>query len=243
MVRDIKSFEKTNLGEAMSRVYISNYQKFYDWSITKRQDFWRLTTKLMGIVYDKRYDKFLDLRDGIENPHWLMGAKLNIAKSCFTSPKDAIAIKFQENADQPVKEITYQQLKTFSNRVANSLKHEGIKPGDAIAINMPMTAESVAIYIGAILSGAQVVTVADSFAEEEIKVRFDIVKPKLVFTQDVITRAAKIHNHYLKVQSASTCKCIVIPEGDSLQAELKQEDEAWSLFISKESLLSVFCRS
>ena len=237
---DENTIQNSNLKQSMSRVYIKDYQKFYDWSITNRQDFWKLTTKLIGIVYDERYDKFLDLRDGVENPHWLKGAKLNIAKSCFTSPKDAIAIKFQETADQPVKEITYKQLKGFCNRVANSLKHEGLEPGDAIAINMPMTAESVAIYIGAILFGAQVVTVADSFAKEEIKVRFDIANPKLVFTQDVITRTQKTHNHYQKVQSAASCKCIVIPEGNSLQVELEKKDTSWDKFLSQKEVFSPY---
>ncbi|MCH2206146.1 MAG: AMP-binding protein [Lentisphaerales bacterium] len=230
--------ENSNIYTAMSRVYLTDYNKFYNWSITMRQDFWTLTTKLLGIIFDKRYDRFLDLSNGPENPQWLKGSKLNIAKSCFTSPHEAIAIKFQESSDCAIKEITYAQLKEFCNRVANSLKHEGLKPGDVIAIDMPMTAESVAIYLGAILFGAKVMTVADSFASEEIKVRLDITKPKLIFTQDVVSRNGKTLQLYKKVKQVATATCIVIPEAEIHQVTLDENDKPWSIFLSQKKVFA-----
>jgi acetyl-CoA synthetase len=43
-----------------------------------------------------------------------------------------------------------QLLEQFTNRVANGLMERGFKRGDFIALDMPMTVESVAIYLGII---------------------------------------------------------------------------------------------
>ena len=40
---DKNTFEKTNLSQDMSRVYITEYDKFYDLSVTKRKEFWTLS--------------------------------------------------------------------------------------------------------------------------------------------------------------------------------------------------------
>ncbi len=55
--------------------------------------------------------------------------------------------------------------------------------GAAVAIAMPMTPESVAIYLGIILAGCAAVSIADSFAPSEIKSRLHISKAALIFTQ------------------------------------------------------------
>ena len=79
----------------------------------------------------------------------------------------------------------------LSNRVANSLVDAGFAAGDSIAVDMPMTPESVAIYLGMIKAGCTVVSVADSFAPHEIETRLKIADTKAVFTQDYISRGGK----------------------------------------------------
>lgn len=48
---------------------------------------------------------------------------------------------------------------------------------------MPMTVESVVIYLGVILAGCIACTVADSFAPREIAARLRIAACALIFTQ------------------------------------------------------------
>lgn len=55
--------------------------------------------------------------------------------------------------------------------------------GDAIAINMPMTVDAVIIYLGIVLAGCAVVSIADSFAAEEVATRLRISAAKAIFTQ------------------------------------------------------------
>lgn len=69
--------------------------------------------------------------------------------------------------------------------VANALDTMFSK-GDAIAIDMPMTVNAVIIYLAIILSGLVVVSIADSFAANEIATRLRVSKAKAIFTQVIL---------------------------------------------------------
>jgi acetyl-CoA synthetase len=62
---------------------------------------------------------------------------------------------------------------------------------DRVAIDLPMTVESVAIYLGALMAGGQVVTVADSFAATEIAVRLGLGQARCIFRQDFAIHLGK----------------------------------------------------
>ena len=62
--------------------------------------------------------------------------------------------------------------------------------GDAIAIDMPMTVESVVTYLGVVLAGCAVVSIADSFVASEIASRLCISQAKAIFTQVRYVRSA-----------------------------------------------------
>ena len=48
---------------------------------------------------------------------------------------------------------------------------------------MPLTADAIAIYLGVVLAGCAVVSIADSFAAAEIGARLRISAARAVFTQ------------------------------------------------------------
>ena len=109
--------------------------------------------------------------------------------------------------------VSQQSLEAYVNRIANSIKKLGLQIGDPIAIDMPMTLEAVAIYLAGIKAGFPVVTIADSFSANEIEVRLHITKPKLLFTQDVLTRAGKTLPMYEKVLMAGAPATVVVQTG------------------------------
>ncbi|NEQ26659.1 MAG: AMP-binding protein, partial [Microcoleus sp. SIO2G3] len=104
----------------------------------------------------------------------------------------------------------------------------GFQPGDAIAITMPMTAESIAIYLGIVKAGCVVVSIADSFAAAEIAMRLYVSKAKAIFTQEYILRSGKQLPLYSKVVDANAPTAIVL--GSSV--ELRPRDLTWKEFLS-----------
>ncbi|MCM8539676.1 MAG: AMP-binding protein [Lentisphaeraceae bacterium] len=223
------SIENSNISKSMMKLGRSSYDDFYNWSNENREKFWELTANNLGIKFLKSPEMFLNLDDGPEKAHWLYGAQMNIVESCFQANSTQTAIVFQTSPDSDLEEISYGTLFKLSCRVANGLKEKDLKAGDAIAIDMPMTVEAVAIYLGTIMAGLKVVTVADSFSPEEIKTRLDIAQTKLVFTVDSYIRSSKRIQLYNKVKKAGNYPCIVIQDS---KEKLVIGDTAWDKFLS-----------
>lgn len=210
-----EEIKKTNIFSVMGDLKISSYSQFHSFSVNNRQEFWQKTLEKIGVVYKKKYDAILDLSQGIEQPKWLSGAKLNIADSCFKPDPHKIAI-ISQSENGPIKNTTYGELNVLSNKVAHGLTGLGLKKGDAVAIDMSMNMESVAIYLGIVKAGMVVVSIADSFAPDEIATRLRISKAKLIFTQDYLIRGGKSLPLLEKVKKSSDIPCIVLYSGEQL---------------------------
>jgi len=219
----------SNIAQAMKELGIDSYEEFYKWSNQQRTEFWESTLKRLNIQFSQHSNEILNTADGYEKAHWFSGSKLNITDSCFTSSEDNIAIIHQTGPNEPLVKTTYKELREICSQIANGLECLGLKKGDPIAIDMPMTLEAVAIYLGSIMAGLQVVTVADSFTPDEIKVRLDIAKVKYVFTVDSYSRSGKEIELYRKVKNAGKYTCIVICNSDE---GILKEDFRWHNFLS-----------
>lgn len=223
--------QASNIHWLMRDQKLDSYNDLYQWSVTERDTFWDTMVKRIGIRFQKDYRKALDNSQGPEYPCWLVSAQLNIAESCFQASNDSFAIAYQEE-NGSLKKLTVAQLKKLVYRVANGLTVLGLQPSDRVAIAMPMTIEAVAIYLGIIAAGGVAVTIADSFAAEEIQIRLDITQPRWIFTQDVIERLGKQLPLYEKVQAAQSPTAIVLSCHQSLQAPLRENDLSWRDFLS-----------
>ncbi len=223
--------KQSNIYKMMQKHQFVNYIDFWKWSVTNKEDFWRETIENLGINFDKKYTKIYDVSKGVEQPNWLPNAQLNCIDSCFQNKDDATAVIFQKEGES-IQKITQKELQNLVNQIANSLRNLGIEKGDAIAIDMPMTLEAVAIYLAGIKAGNPIVTIADSFTPNEIAVRLKIANPKVVFTQDVQLRAGKKLPLYDKVVAAKAKKIVAIKVNDKNQEiKLRNEDVYWNDFL------------
>ena len=216
-----------NLTDAISDRGLAGYDAFYEWSHTDRSGFWGYTTKRLGIRMAKPPGAVLGEGSTPEHPIWFPDARLNIAESCFGAPLDKVAVRYQISGH--INEMTYSELRRLSNRVANGLINLGVGAGDRVAIAMPMTVEAVASYLGILLSGAVVVSIADSFAPHEIETRMRISGAKIAITQDVVNRGGKILPMFDKIVAADVDRAIVVETGS--HCELRAGDVAWSDFL------------
>ena len=233
---------EANITRLMTELSIKTYPELHAWSVANRDTFWQMMIDTLGIkTIATNTEAQKDATGTATNL-----AKLNIVDSCFSAPNDAIAIIAQGENDENLVTLTYHELACLTNRVANGLVDIGLKQGDAVAIDMPMNAESVAIYLGIVKAGCAVVAIADSFAPDEIATRLRIGKAKAIFTQDYINRAGKRLPLYEKVIAANAPKAIVFSaacklnlameksaEGSDTVAQVAREaDITWNDFLS-----------
>lgn len=218
--------KSTNIETALKTLSISNYKELHKWSTENYKDFWKFIIEKLNIKFKTIPEKICDSTNP-ENPSWLVNAKLNIIESCFQANPSQTALIY-EDENHHLQKLSYEELKQLTNRIANSLITLGCKSGEAIAIDMPMTKEAVAIYLAIIKIGCVVISIADSFPPEEIKIRLDIGKAQYVFTQDYIFRQQKKIPLYEKLIAANAPLCIVLEN----VTPLRKQDISWEKFLS-----------
>jgi len=228
---DADTISRSNLHQAMQDLGFDRYADFHAWSVARPAQFWAYVIDRLQIRLQRKPVAMLDLSQGSTTPRWLPGAELNIAMSCFQADPDFVAIIHGSENGQ-VRNWTNRELDMLSNQVANGIVQLGCKRGDRLAICMPMTAQAVAIYLGIVKAGCAVVSIADSFAPDEIRVRLEIAETRIVFTQDYSIRGDKTLPLYAKLVSAQAPLAVVVPHAAGTRVqELRQGDLVWQQFL------------
>lgn len=222
--------ETTNLFLFMSEMKMNTLKSFHTWTIEHYELFWEKMLTKLNISFHQFPHKICDMSNGIEKPEWLQGAKLNIAESCLQAHRDKPALIYQMHTSE-IKIMTYSELNYLSNQVANSLINMGCNKNDNIAIAMPMNHYAIAIYLGIIKIGGVVVSIAESFSAEEIRIRLKITGAKAIFTQDIIHRNNKKLPLYEKIIAAKAPPAIVLPYDIEQELSLRDTDIEWKNFL------------
>ena len=223
----------THLGAMMARRSLANYPELHRWSVEHRDAYWQDVIEQLGIVFRTPPRTIRAPGSDITHPDWLPGAELNIAESCFRGDPARTAIVSASEADATLRRMTYAELRRLAARVANGLEALGVQRGERIALDLPMSPESVAIYLGTILAGCGVVGIADASAPPDIEKRVRIGGARVVFTIDAYLRDGKEHGIYEKVAGGRTPRAVVLPkEGRETVRLARPEDLAWEDFLS-----------
>jgi acetyl-CoA synthetase len=245
---DVHDMRESNIATAMHELGFSSYNEFYQWSIKDREAYWTdAINKRVHIAFKEApraiFEAAPEAEGGMKSVRYLPGARMNIADSCFPSSRhgsgqrgqDEPAIVFaSESAPRTLHHWSFGHLEALTNKVAHALTNKlGLKVGDAMGICMPMTPESVAIYLGIVKAGLAVVSIADSFSATEIATRVRLSGAKGIFTQDVIYRGDKALPLFDRVVEAEVPLIVVLPgaENGTIHQSIKLRagaDHAWS---------------
>jgi len=225
---DPETVARANVTALAASVAAADYAALHRWSVDHRAAFWGAVIDRLGIVFRTPPQVVLDDAAGVEEPRWLAGAELNIVESCFTAAAEAPAVVYRANGRRHT--VSYAQLQRDVGRAANGLRVAGVQSGERIAIAMPMTYDSVVAYLAVVSIGGVVVSIADSFAAEEIATRLRITGARTVVTQDAMVRTGKRLPMAAKVIAASAERCIVVDTGAGLT--LRDEDLAWQAVVA-----------
>ena len=222
--------QQTNLFQSIKDSHFESYEQFHRWSVESFDKFWEQTISKLEIKFQTPFSEIIERPVNYETPGWLPKAKMNIVESCFQSPSEDPAIIFQEEGGD-LQTMSVEELQNLSKQVANSLIKQGFKKDDPIAIAMPMTVESVGIYLGILYVGCRAVSIADSFSAKEIETRLRISEAKAIFTMDYMSRAGKKIPLYERVIESNAKKIFVLPLEKENPSKLRPEDCHWKDFL------------
>lgn len=176
-------------------------------SVDDPETWWRAVLPELGIRFSTPPARILDRPppDAPDAAVWLPGARLNAAAcALYGRDDDAVALLCADEA-APARVATTRlgELKANAAAAGAALAAAGIRPRDSVAIIMPLTAEAVALYLGAILIGAVPASVAESFAAPEIAARLRLADAKLVVCAGCMRRGGKDLDLYGRVAAGA----------------------------------------
>ncbi len=198
--------KRSRLKQFMDQIGVSTWDELYAYSISDVEKFTEEVIKFLDIRFDPPYEKLLDTTDGIEFPKWLSCAGLNITEMCLDrwqtdEMKDQPAVIY-EAEDHSSWFKTYEELLSDVEFVASGLRFNGLGRGDAIAIHMPMTIETVTSLLAINRIGAIAVPVFSGYGVEAIASRLKVVEAKALFTHESFDRRGKPVNAFDVARSA-----------------------------------------
>src|SRR4051812_29059495 len=87
-----------------------------------------------------------------------------------------------ERFDGAAREVTWGELQDLSNRAAHVLAAHGVERGDRIAVVLPPTPETAAIFFGVWKLGAILLSMSVLYGDDSIRHRLGDAEPRLLVT-------------------------------------------------------------
>ena len=182
----------TNVWQFMQRLGFSDRDAFLRYSSTHLEEFWDALAGELKIEWFTPYTQVLDASRGPEWSRWFTGGRINIVHNTLDrhAHSDRAAILWEGEAGAP-REVSYSQLYSDVNRLANYLRSAGLTQGDRVACVMPMTPDVVTILYACLKLGLVFVPIFSGFGEGAIATRIENSGAKLVFTAEHLERRGK----------------------------------------------------
>ena len=151
--------------------------------------------KYLDIQFYRPYDQVLDLREGVAWPRWCVGGEMNIVHNCLdkyigTGVEERVALTW-EGEEGDCRSLSYGELHSKVNQVANALRSLGLGKGDAIGLYMPMTPEIVIACLAIAKVGGIILPLFSGFGAGAIAARLKDADAKALFTADGFYRRGK----------------------------------------------------
>lgn len=245
----MKKFWK--FAEKKSGLHFDQFIDLYDWSCRDLENFWAYFLEFSEVIYTEKYDKVIipDQRFSVNSTsstaetdlhyQWFPGLKLNFAENLLRYRDDKTAV-ISVAEDGITEEISYSELFTRVENLAESLKESGIVPGDVIAGWMPNIPEAIIAMLAATSLGAVWTSCSPDFGIKGVLDRFGQTKPRLLFTTDGYTYKGKKISLKEKrrelLSSVSAIEKVIVVDYAHVDETFEDPREIlWNNFISKKN--------
>ena len=187
--------EHANVTRLMRAHGIDDY-----WELVRRSQeditwFWDAVVADLGIEFFTPYRAVVETPNGIPWAIWFTGATLNLTYHCVdrhaVSSGDRTSVIW-EGEDGEVRRLTYAELKTAVDKLANGLRSLGIGSGDAVGVYLPMIPENVVTLYALAKIGAISLPIFSGFAASAVAARLQDAHAKAVVTADGFRRRGQI---------------------------------------------------
>ncbi|MFB0951524.1 MAG: propionyl-CoA synthetase [Rhodospirillales bacterium] len=211
------------------------FEKAYAHSMSDPEAFWAEAAE--GITWTKKWDKVLD-DSNAPFYRWFSGGELNTCYNCLDRHiEDGRGDQAALIYDSPVtggtqRTYSYNELLHEVSQVAGALAAEGVAKGDRVVIYMPMIPEAAIAMLACARLGAIHSVVFGGFASNELAVRIDDAKPKVIMSATCgievnrVIEYMPLLNEAIEIAKHKPAACMIIkrPECEGVITAVKHVD-------------------
>jgi len=164
-------------------LHFTGPEELWAWSVDKLEDFWASLWDYFEIQASRPYKTVLVERK-MPGAQWFPGAQLNYVQHVFrNATTERPALLFQSE-QQPLTEISWDELHQEVCTVAATLRNLGVKQGDRVVSYMPNIPQSVIAFLATASIGAIWSSCSPDFGTSSVVDRFRQIEPKVLFAVD-----------------------------------------------------------
>jgi acetyl-CoA synthetase len=171
------------------------YETLYRESLEHPEEFWAREAR-QRLLWQHDFRQVMDCDFGHGGISWFLGGKLNVSENCIdrhvaAGKGDQVALLWEGDEPGNNRRVTYRELLREVCRLANVLRHHGLRKGDRVAIYMPMIPEAAFAMLACARLGIVHSVVFAGFSAESLRDRIIDSRCKAVITADEGIRGRK----------------------------------------------------
>ena len=198
----------------------AKYDAMYAASVSDPEAFWAEQGKRVDWIKPFTKVKDVSYEFGNVDINWYADGTLNVSANCvdrhLDTRGDKTAIIFEpDDPNEAAQHISYKQLSTSVNKMANILKDLGVGKGDRVVLYMPMIPEAAYAMLACARIGAIHSIVFAGFSPDALGTRINGSNAKVLITADYAPRGGKATPLKSNADAAllhckDTVKCLVV---------------------------------
>ena len=232
---DTQVYENQNDWKDRAKLKGTDYETMYQDSIRDPEKFWEQQAERLDWIekWSQVQNTSFNSPVGIE---WFRGAKLNATTNCLDRhlEQHGDAVAFHWEPDDPKaesKSFTFKQTHEEVCKLANTLKHLGVKKGDRVTLYMPMIPEAAFSMLACARVGAVHSVVFAGFSPEALADRINGCESDFLITADEGVRGGRTvplkQNANTAMKSASRIKACLVVQRTGGEVEMQGGRDHW----------------
>ncbi len=218
----------------------ADYSKIYERSINHPDQFWGEAAE--AVQWEKKWDTVLD---DTNKPfyRWFVGGMLNTCYNALdyhvqNGRGNQTAIIYDSPVTDTVSKITYDELLGKVSTFAGVLRDLGVSKGDTVIIYMPMIPEAPIAMLACARIGAVHSVVFGGFAPNELAIRIDDAKPKVMVSASCGIEGKKVLpykpllDEAIEISTHKPEKCVIFQRPQVEAPLIPGRDFDWEALMS-----------